>query len=134
MYIHCSFEPVIKKAASEFPAVVLTGPLRSGKITLLLHLFNHQHRYVSVELPDIRVVATEDPCGFLEQYSQPVIIDEVQYVQDLLSYIKGKIDQDQSRTGQFLLTGSQGLFFAEKVTESMAGRAAILQLSPLTQV
>lgn len=131
-YIPRSLEPVIKRAASEFPAVVLTGPRQSGKTTLLKHIFGQQYRYISVEPPDIRAVVMEDPRGFLEYYSPPTIIDEVQYVPELLPYIKERIDLDRGRPGQFLLTGSQNLLLTEKVTESLAGRAALLRLLPLS--
>ena len=132
-YIHRSLEPVLKKAASEFPAVVLTGPRQSGKTTLLQQLFGQRCRYVSLEPPDVRAAAAEDPRGFLELYPPPVIFDEVQYAPDLLPYIKEKIDAARARTGQYLLTGSQNLLLAEKVTESLAGRAAMLRLLPLSR-
>jgi len=132
-YIKRSLEPVLKKAAAEFPAVVLTGPRQSGKTTLLQHLFGRRYRYVSLEPPDVRVSAERDPRAFLEMYPPPVIFDEVQYAPTLLPYIKEKIDADRHRSGQFLLTGSQNLLLIEKVTESLAGRAAVLRLLPLSR-
>ncbi len=132
-YIKRSLEPVIKRAANEFPAVVLTGPRQSGKTTLLQHLFGKRYRYVSLEPPDVRASAERDPRTFLEMYPPPVIFDEVQYAPALLPYIKEKIDADRHRSGQFLLTGSQNLLLMEKVTESLAGRAAMLRLFPLSR-
>jgi hypothetical protein len=132
-YITRSLEPVLKKAAAEFPAVVLTGPRQSGKTTLLQHLFGKSCQYVSLETPDVRASAIEDPRSFLELYPPPVIFDEVQYGPDLLPYIKEKIDSDRHRSGQYLLTGSQNLLLMERVTESLAGRAAMLRLLPLSQ-
>jgi predicted AAA+ superfamily ATPase len=132
-YIERTLEPIIKKAIAEFPAVVLTGPRQSGKTTLLQHLFSQQYRYVSLEPPDVRAAALEDPRGFLETYPPPVIFDEVQYTPDLLPYVKEKIDADRDKCGQYLLTGSQNLLLMEKVTESLAGRAAMLCLLPLSR-
>lgn len=132
-YIKRSLEPVLKKAASEFPAVVLTGPRQSGKTTILKHLFAKECRYVSLEPPDVRAAAMEDPRTFLEMYPPPVIFDEVQYTHDLLPYIKENIDADRHTSGQYLLTGSQNLLLMEKVTESLAGRAAMLRLLPLSR-
>ena len=133
LYIKRSLEPILKKAAAEFPAVVLTGPRQSGKTTLLQHLFGNRCQYVSLEPPDIRAAAAEDPRGFLELYPPPAIFDEVQYAPDLLPYVKEKIDANRARKGQYLLTGSQNLLLAESVTESLAGRAAMLRLLPLTR-
>ena len=132
-YVERSLEPVLRKAVSEFPAVVLTGPRQSGKTTLLRRLFESRCRYVSLEPPDVRAAAAEDPRGFLELYPAPVIFDEVHYAPDLFPYVKEKIDANRARNGQYLLTGSQNLLLAEKVTESLAGRAAMLRLLPLSR-
>ena len=132
-YLKRSLEPVLNRAAAEFPGVVLTGPRQSGKTTLLKHLFGETHGYVSLELPDVRAAAAADPRGFLELHSPPVILDEVQYAPDLLPYIKEAIDARRQERGLYLLTGSQNLLLMARVTESLAGRAAILRLLPLSQ-
>jgi predicted AAA+ superfamily ATPase len=132
-YIERSIEPILKKAVKEFPAVVLVGPRQSGKTTLLKHFFSDRYRYVSLEPPDVRIAATEDPRGFIEMHLPPVIFDEVQYAPDLLPYIKEKIDEKREKYGQYILTGSQNLLVMERVTESLAGRSAILRLLPLTR-
>lgn len=121
----------IYKAIKTFPAVVLTGPRQSGKTTLLKMLFANTHAFVSLENPDVRLRAREDPIGFLNQYKPPVIIDEIQYLPELLSYIKTKIDEDR-HPGQWLLTGSQNFVLMDKITQSLAGRAAILTLLPFS--
>jgi len=131
-YISRSIETVLMKAASEFPAVVLTGPRQSGKTTLLQHLFS-ENNYVSLEAPDVRAAAIEDPRGFLDTYHPPVIFDEVQYAPGILPYVKERIDAHRNEPGQYLLTGSQNLLLAEKITESLAGRAAVLCLLPLSR-
>ena len=133
-YIQRTLEPVLRRAAREFPAVVLTGPRQSGKTTLLQHAFGRTHSYVSLEPPDVRAAAVADPRGFLALYSPPVIFDEIQYAPDLLPYIKEHVDAHRTRAGQFLLTGSQNLLMMERVTESLAGRAAMLRLLPLSQL
>ena len=131
-YIQRSLEPVLKRAAKEFPVVVLTGPRQSGKTTLLKHLFGARHAYVSLEPPDVRAAAISDPRGFLDMYPPPAIFDEVQYAPELLPYVKEGVDARRDKAGQYLLTGSQNLLLLERVSESLAGRAAILRLLPLS--
>ena len=132
-YIPRSLEPIIQKAAYEFPAVVLVGPRQSGKTTLLKHLFDKHYKVVSLEPPDVRLAALNDPRGFLSLYTPPVVFDEIQYAPVLLPFIKEQIDGDRGRPGQYILTGSQNLFLMQQVTESLAGRAAILKLLPLSR-
>ncbi len=131
-YIIRSIEPVLEKAVSQFPAVILTGPRQAGKTTLLQKLLGNSHRYVSLETPDVRAAAIADPRGFLALNPAPVVFDEIQYVPELLFYIKEKIDENRDQYGQYILTGSQNLLLQEKVTETLAGRAAILRLLPLS--
>ncbi|MCX5676496.1 MAG: ATP-binding protein [Planctomycetota bacterium] len=131
-YIQRSLEPVLKRAAKEFPVVVLTGPRQSGKTTLLKHLFGKRYAYVSLEPPDVRAAAISDPRGFLDMYPPPAIFDEVQYTPELLPYVKERVDAHRDKAGQYLLTGSQNLLLLERVSESLAGRAAILRLLPLS--
>ncbi|MCB1115855.1 MAG: ATP-binding protein [Chlamydiia bacterium] len=133
-YIRRTIEAVLTQAVEEFPAVVLTGPRQAGKTTLLKHLFGDRFGYVSLEPPDVRAAAMADPRGFLDLHPSPVIFDEVQYAPELLFYIKEKIDQNRDQCGQYLLTGSQNILLSQHVTESLAGRAAILKLLPLSFV
>lgn len=123
----------VQKAASEFPAVVIVGPRQSGKTTLLTHLFSEQYQILSLETPDVRLAAQSDPRGFLSLYPPPVVFDEIQYAPGLLPYIKERIDANRNKTGQYILTGSQNLLLMSQVTESLAGRTAVLKLMPLTR-
>jgi uncharacterized protein len=132
-YIPRSLEPVLEKALSEFPAVVIVGPRQSGKTTLLKQLYGERIPIVSLEPPDVRLAASSDPRGFLALYPPPVIFDEIQNAPGLLPYLKERVDAERNRPGQFILTGSQNLLLMQQVTESLAGRSAVMKLLPLSQ-
>lgn len=122
---------MVRKAGSAFPAVVLTGPRRAGKTWLLKHLYP-EASYHLFEDPDVVARFRADPQGFLDEVRTPVILDEIQNVPEVFNYVRTRIDRAPRRTGQWLLTGSQEAGLMRNVTESMAGRAAVLQLWPLS--
>jgi len=122
--------PRLLQAARQFPAVTLTGPRQSGKSTLCEALFPDL-AYANLEAPDVRAFATGDPRAFLAQFPDGAIVDEVQRAPDLPSYLQGLIDADP-RPGRFILTGSQNLALLKTVSQSLAGRSAVLHLLPLT--
>lgn len=122
--------PTLRKAARQYPVVTLTGPRQSGKTTLARAAFP-KHRYISLEDPDEARFAREDPRGFLQQFVTPVILDEVQRAPDLFSYIQTSVDEND-RAGHFILTGSQNFLMLQKVSQSLAGRCAILHLLPFS--
>jgi hypothetical protein len=132
-YIPRSLEPVLQKALREFPAAAVVGPRQSGKTTLLKRLLETRYSIVSLEPPDVRAAALMDPRGFLNLNPPPVVFDEIQYAPELLPYIKEKIDASRDRVGQYVLTGSQNLLLMQQVTESLAGRVAVLKLLPLSR-
>lgn len=128
--IQRALEPILQRAAKQYPIVTLTGPRQSGKTTLARAAFPN-HAYASLEDPDQRAFALADPRGFLGQFKGPVILDEAQRAPDLFSYIQTAVDRDAAR-GRYVLTGSQSFLLMHNVSQSLAGRAAILHLLPLS--
>ncbi|HBI22054.1 MAG TPA: AAA family ATPase [Legionella sp.] len=118
------------KAVASFPVTVLTGPRQSGKTTLLRQSFP-DFTYVSLESPDQLMMAKADPRGLLESCQQGIIIDEAQNYPDLFSYIQEVVDIGK-RPLKIVLSGSQNFLLAEKISQTLAGRAALLELLPLT--
>ena len=118
-------------AARGFPSLIVTGPRRAGKTTMLRHLFPRA-TYVLLEDPAVVARVQSDPNGFLHELKLPVILDEVQNAPQLFDYVRALIDAAPRRKGQWLFTGSQEAGLMKGVTESMAGRAALLQLMPLS--
>lgn len=123
-------EKILKKLASSYPAVVVTGPRQSGKTTLTQAVFQDKP-YVSLEDPDTRGFADTDPRGFLGQYPKGAILDEVQRCPDLFSYLQTRLDADK-KMGQFILTGSQQFGLISGISQSLAGRAAKISLLPFS--
>lgn len=129
-YIPRQLEGVLTRCAAQFPALAVTGPRQCGKSTLLRRVFAATHRYVTFDDPLVREQATSDPKLFLESVGRRAILDEVQYVPQLLSYLKIAIDADRHRRGRFLLTGSQQFAMMKGLGDSLAGRVALLELLP----
>jgi len=123
--------PALLAALRRFPAVVITGPRRAGKTTLLREAVPRA-QYVLLEDPDVQDRVRRDPRAFLESVRPPVIFDEIQNVPQLLNYVRTLVDARPRRMGQWLFTGSQEAPLMQGITESMAGRAAILQLMPFS--
>lgn len=115
--------------AWSFPVLAVTGPRQSGKTTLVRELFADKP-YVSLEDPDVRTLALDDPRGFLARYPSGAVIDEAQHAPELFSYLQTRVDET-SAPGQFVLTGSQNFLLIRGISQSLAGRAAMAQLPPL---
>ena len=116
--------------SEKFPVITVTGPRQSGKTTLLRNLFGDMF-YSSLENPETRMFAIQDPKGFLQQYANGGIIDEAQLVPELFSYIQGIVDES-GKTGQFILSGSQSFLLHDRISQSLAGRTAIFRLLPFS--
>lgn len=129
-YINRVIETTFKRYVKAFPAIGLTGPRQSGKSTLLKHILPN-YEYVTFDDPLNVDLFSSDPHGFIKRYKNQVIFDEVQHVPNIFNYIKIAIDQDRSRYGQFVLTGSSQFATFKKISESLSGRIGLLSLLPL---
>ena len=129
IYIERKITPTIKRAAEYFPVIVVTGPRQAGKSTLCQHIFES---YAKFNLEDIglRERISEDPKGFIESCGDKVVIDETQHLPALFSYIQLAVDKQPER--RFVLTGSSNFALMEKITQSLAGRAALFTLTPMS--
>jgi len=125
-----ALEEKAKYLSTIYPVVTITGPRQSGKTTLVQNLFK-DHEYYSLENPEIRRQVQEDPKLLFHPEGRKIIIEEVQRLPDLLSYIQVIVDK-QKINGQFIITGSQSLLLSEKISQSLAGRTAILKLLPFS--
>ncbi len=123
-------EPTLRELAKGYPVLALTGPRQSGKTTLARAVFS-DHPYVTLENPVQREFAHSDPQGFLNKYADGVIIDEAQRCPELFAWLQGVVDQQQ-RAGHFILTGSQQFGLMTGITQSLAGRVALLNLLPFS--
>jgi uncharacterized protein len=130
MTIKREIEDRILELAKQYPVITITGPRQSGKTTLCKRLFAKK-KYFSLENPDIREFAEKDPRGFLKEAEGGVVLDEIQNSPQLLSYIQGGVDEQQ-QNGLFILTGSQQFELMKGITQSLAGRTAIVKLLPFS--
>ena len=136
-YIKRVAEDTIMQASKMFPVLLVTGPRQVGKTTLLQRLTDIQknegidRKYVTLDDPDARYLAKNDPALFLQRYSPPVLIDEIQYATELLPYIKMNVDRSKKK-GDFWITGSQVFRLMNNVSESLAGRVGIVNLLGLS--
>lgn len=130
MYLHREIEPEVMEMSGHYPVLTITGPRQSGKTTLVKHLFSHLP-YYSFENPDIRDLVASDPRSFLKQNQNGAILDEIQNLPELLSYLQQVVDENRN-TLKFILTGSNQFSLMNNVTQSLAGRTAIIKLLPLS--
>lgn len=127
MYYKRTLEEPLRAASEQFGVLLLTGPRQVGKTTILMYLCEKHRQYVTLDDPTLRSLAQEDPALFLRRFHPPVLIDEIQYAPQLLPYIKLDVDSNGGN-GRFWLTGSQQFHLMKGVTESLAGRAAVINM------
>ena len=123
-------EPIINELAKQFKAVAVIGPRQCGKTTLIRKVFSHKP-YISLELPEERNMALTDPRQFLSRFPKGAILDEIQRVPELFSYLQQVLDET-TETGLFILSGSNNFLLLESITQSLAGRIAYLDLLPFS--
>ncbi len=138
MFIERQLKEIIRQGSKFFPAILLTGPRQVGKTTFLRKMAEPERKYVTLDDASVRLLAQEDPKAFIEKFSPPVLIDEIQYVPELLNYIKIIIDEKrfnepENAKGLYWLTGSQRFPLMKGVAESLAGRIGIFEMSGLSQ-
>ncbi|MDR2855143.1 MAG: ATP-binding protein [Methanomicrobiales archaeon] len=131
MYINRAIEDSVLSVSEAFPVLLITGPRQVGKTTLLKKIGGAKRNYVTLDDPMVRFLAKNDPALFLQRYSPPVTIDEIQYAPEILPYIKMSVDHSNNK-GDFWLTGSQTFHTMKNVSESLAGRVGILNLLGLS--
>lgn len=131
MWVDREVEPLLRQRASTRPVVVLTGARQTGKTSLMRRLFPN-HAFATLDLPSEAEQAEADPSSFLARHPPPVIVDEVQYAPGLFRHLKVAVDRHRDRAGAFLLTGSQPIELMKSISDSLAGRAAIIELEPLS--
>jgi len=131
MWIEREYSDRVRAIAAQRPVLVLTGARQTGKSSLLRRLFP-DHHYVSLDLPSDAALAEHDPQAFLRQHPPPLIVDEVQYAPGIFRHLKLVVDSARDRRGDILLTGSQRFVLMQAISESLAGRAAILELETLS--
>ncbi len=130
MVLHRALEKKIIHLAKKFPVITVTGPRQSGKTTLIKNIFPDK-MYFSLEDPDTLLLVKNDTRGFLERYKKGLIIDEAQLYPELFSYIQTHVDK-HNKSGQIVLSGSQNFLLLEKISQSLAGRTAIVRLLPFS--
>lgn len=136
-YIKRAAEETVERVSKMFPVLLLTGPRQVGKTTLLQRLAEKEkaegieRKYVTLDDPDVRMLAKREPALFMQRYAPPVLIDEIQYATEILPYIKMSVDRSK-RKGDFWITGSQAFHLMKNVSESLAGRVGIVDLAGLS--
>ena len=131
MYIKRAIEDTVIKVSAMFPVLLVTGPRQVGKTTMLQNLSAQDRKYVTLDDPDVRYLAKHDPALFMQRYTPPVLIDEIQYAPELLPYIKMYVDVEKHK-GSIWITGSQAFHLMKDASESLAGRVGIINLLGLS--